>query len=144
MLRAKRARANLDGAEQRRTKMTFLPKAAAGGLALALALLMAGPAQGARGQPSYFEEPGFGNLDVNRDGYLTPNEVQARSTIYGDWTRYDRNADQLIDPLEYPGPGGGTSEFSAFEPMGTVPGGTLPHSSQSGPAQDGSLGYFVW
>lgn len=49
---------------------------------------------------------GFGTLDVNRDGYLSKDEM-GPGRKFADWERADKDGNGLID----------RSEFSAFEPI---------------------------
>ena len=64
-----------------------------------------GKGAGAGGGPQYR------NLDINGDGYLSKQEVQAHQrrmeTITNNWQKADRNNDGRVD----------ISEFSAFEEM---------------------------
>jgi hypothetical protein len=91
----------------------------AGGLTLALTL--AHPALAARGQPSYYVPPSFGDLDEDRNGSLDQGEVQGRSPLYGLWERFDANRDGLIEP----------SEFAAFESYQASLGQTQPQAALS-------------
>ena len=81
---------------------------------LVLAVAMSHPAFAARGQPSYYVPPTFGDLDLDRNGSLDRGEVQGRSPLYGQWTSYDANRDGLIE----------SSEFAAFEVQETPIGQT--------------------
>lgn len=68
---------------------------------LVIALAMSGPALAARGQPSYYVQPSFGDLDVDRNGSLDRGEVQGRTPLYGQWESYDANRNGLIESSEY-------------------------------------------
>jgi hypothetical protein len=77
--------------------------ALASGLMLALCLPNLATAQ--RGDPSYFEPPSFADLDLNDNGVLDLGEAEGHTPLAGQWGRFDRNGDDVID----------RSEFAAFE-----------------------------
>ena len=70
----------------------------------ALALLMAGPLH-ARGTS-------FQKMDVDANGYISPEEAQINSDLSARWNELDADKNNLLD----------MSEFSAFEPAGGMGG----------------------
>lgn len=102
----------------------------AGGLVLALVL--SDPAFAARGEPSYYAPPGFGDLDIDRNGSLDRGEVQGRSPLYGEWESYDTNRDGLIE----------SSEFAVFdvqeEPVDQAPAPLIKPARGAAAAQTGA------
>ncbi|MBN1239354.1 MAG: hypothetical protein JXB36_12700 [Gammaproteobacteria bacterium] len=52
----------------------------------------------------------FERLDQNRDGSISRAEAQAEASLSGNWSEYDENGDQVLDP----------QEFSAFDAGSTA------------------------
>lgn len=83
---------------------------------ISAALLLPLGAQAQRGEDVHYTPPSFEDLDLNRNGILDPGEVQGRSPLSGQWTRFDADNDGLIDP----------EEFMAYEAYDPPPGALLP------------------
>lgn len=80
------------------------------------ALLLPLGAQAQRGEDVFYAPPSFEDLDDNNDRILDPGEVQGRSPLSGQWTRFDADNDGLIN----------REEFAAFQAYDPPPGALLP------------------
>ena len=79
--------------------------------------------------PSSADIPGFGTLDVNRDGYLSKDEADRNDRISENWQQVDANEDGRID----------RSEFAAFE-VQESPASTPPDTGMSRPGTQTPMG----
>jgi hypothetical protein len=91
--------------------------------AMVLTMFLSDVALAERGEDSFYRPPTFGDLDFDRNDVLDRGEVQGRSPLSGQWSRFDSNGDGMIEP----------TEFAAFEryegptPTG-IPAGPLDRS----------------